>query len=126
MTKFIEKSYLITSIMYINRKYLNKNYVTKSELNSLMWHIQNKLNENDVDALFVHNDCFKYYDDCGDIFVLNNNYSFDNVKQRFQSFLPIDILKILWDEEVLLSLIIDNLDKEYEESVKKLYKYKKQ
>jgi len=109
-TLFIEKSYMVASIMKINRNYLHKNYVSKRELNILTWNIQKKFNEENIKAIFVDDIDYSYFLDCGDIIMLSEDYicDFEGVEQRFQAHLPIEILSIIWDEKFITSMLIDN------------------
>ena len=124
MTKFIEKSYMVASILKINRDYLHKNYVTKRQLNVLTWYIQKLFNEKNIDAIFVDYIDAGYFKDYGDIVVLQDSYiyDFDGVLTRYQGFLPFEILSILWDEEFMLKIITEDFQNILKENVKTLFK----
>lgn len=124
MTKFIEKSYMIASIMKINREYLHKNYVSKRQLNVLTWNMQKLFNEKNIDAIFVDYIDGGYFEDYGDIIMLHDDYiyDFESVLERYQAYLPLEILSIIWDEELMVSNVIDNFQNILKENVKILYK----
>lgn len=125
-TIFIEKSYMVASIMKFNRKYLQENYISKRQLKVLIWDMQKRFNEQNINALFVDDIDYSYFVDCGDIIMLHDDYiyDFEGVEQRFQAYLPIDILSIIWDEKLIASNVIDNFQNILKENVKSLTKNK--
>lgn len=123
-TKFIENSYVIAAIMKINNKYFNKNYISRRQLNTLAWDIQKRFNEQNINALFVENIDKDYFEDYGDIIMLSDNYinNIESIEQRFQAYLPMEILSIIWDEKFILSNINENAENKISERIKNFTK----
>lgn len=122
MTLFIEKSYVVAAMMKVNRKYFNENYVTKRDMNVLIWKIQKIFNDNNIDALFINKIDCNYFNELESIILLYDDNDFDMIEDRYKSYLPNKVLSIIWNEDFLLSNIKENYEKEREEKSKILRK----
>lgn len=122
MIIFIEKSYVAAAMMKINKKYFKENYVSKRDMNALIWNMQRIFINNNIDVLFVNKIDCSYFNELGSIILLNEEIDFDIVEIRYKSSLPDEVLSIIWDEDFLIANIMDIYAKEQKVSVKILKK----
>lgn len=72
---FIETTYVIANLFAIKSRKLNENFVTKSELGYIKTLLQKEYNEKNMDTAIIDRVNNEYFEDLGDIFVLNSNNS---------------------------------------------------
>lgn len=110
-TKFIEKSYIVAIMMAIKEKYFHEKYVKISECNRLKEILIKELEKKKVDAIIMDDNIDEEYFIVQDnIIFLNkeNNINIDDIKSRYQGFLPIEILNIIWNIDYLYKFIYSN------------------
>lgn len=117
-TIFLEKSYIIASILNVKSKYLRKDFVTIEELNYISNQFQKKLNEENFDAIILDNIDLDYFD-VSDVIKINKSQglSLESVINRYQGYLDLDILLLIWNKETVLNyltefILIKSIDKQ--------------
>ncbi|MFQ6723821.1 MAG: hypothetical protein ACLRFE_00620 [Clostridia bacterium] len=109
---YVSKSYMLASIMKTKMKYFQDAIVTDRELNVLTNAMQKRFNEFNIKAIItedVDNVCFEFR---GDSYFISDKYGYtiEDVKDKYQAYLPLDILAMIWDEKFILKGITKNLN----------------
>lgn len=112
---FIEKSYVVASILSFKNKYMNKNFVTIDEVNYISDKLQKKINECNYNAVIldvIDREFFIVLD----IIKVNifNGLSLTSVCNRYQGNLDFDLLLLIWNEEFILECLTELMTTEIE------------
>ena len=107
-TIFIEKSYIVSSILYFKRKFLGKNFVTIEELNYVSSKLEQDMNNHNINAIIL-DEIDNYYFDISDIIKVNvsNGLSLENLISRYQGYLSLEILSLIWKEKIILNYLYE-------------------
>lgn len=105
-TIFIEKSYIVSSILYFKRKFLGKNFVTIEELNYVSSKLEQDMNNHNINAIIL-DEIDNYYFDISDVIKVNvsNGLSIENLISRYQGYLSLEILSLIWNEKIILNYL---------------------
>lgn len=106
----VEKSYLLASIMRAKFRYFKEDFVTKKEVNVLAQAMQNRFNRHNAGATIIDEVDQYYFKDMGDRYILNKDNSVDirDIEARYQAYLPIGLLKLVWEDRIILKDLSDN------------------
>lgn len=117
---FVEKSYVIASILNVKYKYFKEEFVTYSELNEICWAVQEKLNEENINTCITSevSECFLLKDNI----VINEELkmSLPNVVKMYMGYLPLDVALVIWDEELILNKLIEIRERELKRKLAEL------
>lgn len=107
-TIFIEKSYIVSSILYFKRKFLGKNFVTIEELNYVSSKLEQDMNNHNINAIIL-DEIDNYYFDISDVIKVNvsNSLSLENLISRYQGYLSLEILSLIWNEKIILNYLYE-------------------
>ena len=107
-TIFIEKSYIVSSILYFKRKFLGKNFVTIEELNYVSSKLEQDMNNHNINAIIL-DEIDNYYFDISDVIKVNvsNDLSLENLISRYQGYLSLEILSLIWNEKIILNYLYE-------------------
>lgn len=107
-TIFIEKSYIVSSILYFKRKFLGKNFVTIEELNYVSSKLEQDMNNHNTNAIIL-DEIDNYYFDISDVIKVNvsNGLSLENLISRYQGYLSLEILSLIWNEKIILNYLYE-------------------
>lgn len=105
---FIEKSYIVSSILYFKRKFLGKNFVTIEELNYVSSKLEQDMNNHNINAIIL-DEIDNYYFDISDVIKVNvsNDLSLENLISRYQGYLSLEILSLIWNEKIILNYLYE-------------------
>ena len=107
-TIFIEKSYIAASILNVKSKYLRKEFITLEELNYISNQFQKKLNEQNFNAIILDRIDTDYFD-VSDVIKINKSkgLSLESIIARYQGYLDLDILLLIWNKETIFDYLIE-------------------
>lgn len=107
-TIFIEKSYIVSSILYFKREFLGNNFVTIEELNYVSSKLEQDMNNHNINAIIL-DEIDNYYFDISDIIKVNvsNGLSLENLISRYQGYLSLEILSLIWNEKIILNYLYE-------------------
>lgn len=112
-TIFIEKSYIVSSILYFKRKFLGKNFVTIEELNYVSSKLEQDMNNHNINAIIL-DEIDNYYFDISDVIKVDvikvnvsNGLSLENLISRYQGYLSLEILLLIWNEKIILNYLYE-------------------
>lgn len=107
-TIFIEKSYIVSSILYFKREFLGKNFVTIEELNYVSSKLEQDMNNHNINAIIL-DEIDNYYFDISDVIKVNvsNGLSIENLISRYQGYLSLEILSLIWNEKIILNYLYE-------------------
>ena len=107
-TIFIEKSYIAASILNFKSKYLRKEFITLEELNYISNQFQKKLNEQNFNAIILDRIDTDYFD-VSDVIKINKSkgLSLESIIARYQGYLDLDILLLIWNKETIFDYLIE-------------------
>ena len=107
-TIFIEKSYIVSSILYFKRKFLGNNFVTIEELNYVSSKLEQDMNNHNINAIIL-DEIDNYYFDISDVIKVNvsNGLSLENLISRYQGYLSLEILSLIWNEKIILNYLYE-------------------
>lgn len=105
-TIFIEKSYIVASILNVKSECLRKEFITLEELNYISNQFQRKLNEQNFDAIILDKIDTDFFD-VSDIIKINKSkgLSIESIINRYQGYLDLDILLLIWNKEIILDYL---------------------
>lgn len=105
----VEEGYLLASLLKAKKRYFNENYVAASEL----WHFERELyqksSELDIPIVCVsQHDLKDYFSYHGTIacYIIKDGLQLSDVLARFEGYLPIDVLKLLYVDEFMIDLLL--------------------
>lgn len=101
-TIFMEKSYIIASIMKTKNKFYKKSYVTKEECNALTQIFMREYSNNNLSVCITDEIDSDYFKVTNDIIILNDGRTIADIEERFQAYISIDHLMILWNDKFIL------------------------
>ena len=108
MVVFVDKTYVVASIMRVKRNFLNESFVTYKELEYVSSKLQAAFNEASINAIIVDKIDQDYYA-IVDVISLNNNniIALDDIEESSYIACSCDVLQVLCDENYIRSLLID-------------------
>lgn len=104
----VDKSFIIASVFYVRDKFFSKRYVTCAEVDyvkRILLDVINKSNSN----IEINDDLdYDSFTLCDRLFLLNDGLTVSDLKDRYiyVEFLPVEVLKILWNEEFICQLLL--------------------
>lgn len=106
-TIFIEKSYIVASIINVKSKYFKNDFVTFEELNYIAEQFQKKLNEQNFNVIILDNIDNDYFD-ISDVIRINKakGLSLDSIICRYQGYLNSNVLFLIWNEKTTLDYLL--------------------
>lgn len=112
---YVDKSYIVATILNVNNKYKRKRYVTFEELNYVTNELQKKFNENNCNAIILNSINSEYFDISEVIQAQRKGIgvAIEDIIFRFKGHLDFNILTLIWDEKNILNY----LDKLYKMNV---------
>ena len=105
-TEFIEKGYIVASILNVKNKYFGEQFVDYKELSCVTNVLQHYLIKNNVKAIITNDIDTSFYKADSSVVTLNKN-SLQSVVDHYQGYCSLDALKIIWDEKLVLNLLIN-------------------
>lgn len=109
-TYFMEKSYVIATILKTKNLHFKENFVTSNEGNLITKLLQKEYNNRNLNVCITSTIDFDYFEVSDELIIPNKkrNIALQDIEQRYTGYVPnIDILLILWDEK----FILENLKK---------------
>lgn len=117
--------YLLTSLLKMKIKYFHEYFVTNSELRRFEQELYQKEKELDISLVCVPqddlDDYFTYQGSHG-CYVMKEGIGLADILRRFEVYLPIDVLKLLYSDEFMLELFIRVEQEEIREQKRTLEK----
>lgn len=106
-TCFIEKSYVVAAILHTKNKKKRENHVTIEEVNGVANVLQKEYNKKDLNVCITDVIDEEYFKREEDIIVINKDkgLSLESIRQRYQGYIPNNVLTVLWDEEIIIDAI---------------------
>lgn len=104
-TVFMEKSYVVASILATKQRYLNQSFVTSEECNQISNILQKRYNEENLNVCIMDDIDLGYFNIVDGVITLNKskNIDIESIKQRYQGYIPnINILLLVWDNKFIL------------------------
>lgn len=103
---FLEKSYILVSILNVKKKYFSQDFVTIKELNYISSKFQEKLNKQNYNVSILDKVDSEYFDGY-DLIKVNesNGLSLESIIGYYYGYLDLSILYLIWDEEVILNYL---------------------
>lgn len=121
----LEEGYLLASLLKMKIKYFHEYFVTNSELRRFEQELYQKSNELDIPIVCVSqddlDDYFTYQGSHG-CYVMKEGIGLADILRRFEVYLPIDVLKLLYSDEFMLELFIRVEQEEIREQKRTLEK----
>lgn len=107
-TIFIEKSYIAASILNVKSKYLKQEFITFEELSYISEQFQKKLNEQKINAIILDRIDADYFD-ISNVVKINKSksLSLESIITRYQGYLDLDILLLIWNEETIFDFLVE-------------------
>lgn len=117
---FLEKSYIVASILNFKNKYLNEDFVTFQELNYISNQIQKQINEQKLNAVILDNIDSDYFE-ISNVIIANRSkdISLESLIARYQGYLDLNLLLIIWNDERLFNYLSEFMSIKIEEMTKK-------
>lgn len=104
-TFYIEKSYIIASIIKTKKKYLDSSFVTYDELNYITMELQNKFNISKTNVIITEK-INNYFYNLGEVISLKPNISIEGIEVSF--YCPFtEVLSIVWDDGFICKQLIE-------------------
>lgn len=116
----MKESYVIATIIKTKDKYLKEQFTNFKEVNTIRNILQNEFNKNNLDVCIIsgiERDFFTIYDN---VIFLNKerNVRIKDIEERYKGYCPnIDIMLVLWNEELIFNSILEMKKQEYNELV---------
>ena len=119
-TYFLGKGYVAISLIESKKHIFNEGYITISELNQFGYFLQKEFNKRNLDII-VTSETLSYSDFkvIGEVIIPSNSCSYN------LDFLPIEVLKVLYDFDFIRSFwwkLRNNKSEIKKELVSKMYK----
>lgn len=112
-TFFLSKEYVLLALIESKNQIFHENFATISELNQFEYFLQRKFNNQNLDVVITSNNLSSEdFNVTGDVIMKSNTCSFNLY------FLPIEILNILDDIDLITNFFI-NLENEKIEMLKR-------
>ena len=101
--------YLLASLLKMKIKYFHEYFVTISELRQFEQELYQKSNELDIPIVCVPqddlNDYFTYQGSHG-CYVMKEGIGLADILRRFEGYLPVEVLQLLYTDEFMLEMFI--------------------
>lgn len=105
----LEEGYLLASLLKMKIKYFHEYFVTNSELRRFEQELYQKSNELDIPIVCVSqddlDDYFTYQGSHG-CYVMKEGLHLSDILGRFEGYLPIDVLKLLYSDDFILDMFV--------------------
>lgn len=102
-TIHIDMSYIVASILVTKNKYYNETHCTFKECNIVTNELRKKL----YNAVINNNIDDHYFKICREVIVLKQDIDLIDIIDRFQAYLPFNILNIIWKNEYIYKILED-------------------
>lgn len=101
--------YLLASLLKMKIKYFHEYFVTNSELRRFEQELYQKEKELDISLVCVSqddlDDYFTYQGSHG-CYVMKEGLHLSDILGRFEGYLPIDVLKLLYSDDFILDMFV--------------------
>ena len=101
--------YLLTSLLKMKIKYFREYFVTNSELRRFEQELYQKEKELDISLVCVSqddlDDYFTYQGSHG-CYVMKEGIGLADILRRFEGYLPVEVLQLLYTDEFMLEMFI--------------------
>ncbi len=105
----VEEGYLLASLLKMKIKYFHEYFVTNSELRRFEQELYQKEKELDISLVCVSqddlDDYFTYQGSHG-CYVMKEGLHLSDILGRFEGYLPIDVLKLLYSDDFILDMFV--------------------
>lgn len=120
---FLETTYVVASLFSIKSRYLNENFVTKPELGYVKTLLQREYNNRNLNAIIIDGIDSEYFEDLGDIIILNknNNVSLFTIENKAE-FLIYQYLLLSSTSPFLIESLLKFKQEQCEKLKNSLYK----
>ena len=113
----VDENYMIITILKIKQHYFMEKFVTFKELNTIKQALKNECYKGNLNVYFENEINKDYFMNFDNVIVLNQNYSINEAEKYFQScysYLNIEILSLLWNEQFIYQSLLKMKKREYE------------
>lgn len=113
----VDENYIIITILKIKQHYFIEKFVTFKELNTIKQALRNECYKRNLNVYFENEINKDYFMNFDNVIVLNQNYSNNEAEKYFQScysYLNIEILSLLWNEQFIYQSLLKMKKREYE------------
>ena len=105
-TIFIEKSYIVASILNTKNKYLNSNFTTLEEVNYISTKIQQELNKEKIGAIILDSIDPNYFNVLETITINKDaDLTLESIVAHYKGYLDLEILLLIWNEKMMLNYL---------------------
>lgn len=105
----VEEGYLLASLLKTKIKYFHEEFVTVHELRQFERELYQKSNELDIPIVCVSqydlNNYFIYNGSNG-CYTMKEGLHLSDILGRFEGYLPIDVLKLLYSDDFILDMFV--------------------
>ena len=105
----LEEGYLLASLLKMKIKYFREYFVTNSELRRFEQELYQKEKELDISLVCVSqddlDDYFTYQGSHG-CYVMKEGIGLADILRRFEGYLPVEVLQLLYTDEFMLEMFI--------------------
>lgn len=116
-TFFIEKDYVVATIMYFKEKHFGEKFVTLKELNYVTSEMQKVFNKKGINACITSSIGCDHFNTAGSVILKKVTIFF--IEKFYKAYAPLDILKVVWDHKFIAEKLYE-LKKEELEALEKL------
>lgn len=121
----VEEGFLLASLLKAKVKYFYEEFVTISELRHFERELYQKSGELGISLVCVSQydlqDYFSYHGSNA-CYTIKEGVQLSNILRRFEGYLPVDVLKLLYSDEFMLELFIRVEQEEIREQKRTLEK----
>mgnify|MGYP005809224667 CR=1 FL=1 len=123
----VEEGYLLASLLKVKSKYFHEEIVGLSELRQFERELYQKSSELDIPIVCVSqydlNDYF-IYQGSNNCYAVKEGMQLSEVLGRFEGYLPLDVLKLLYSDDLILDMFVKVERKELKMQERELEKKK--
>lgn len=98
----IDMSYIVASILVTKNKYYKESHCTFKECNEVTNVLRKQLHSNVVINNYIDD---RYYKICRDVIVLKEDIDLIDIIDRFQAYLPFNVLCTIWKSEYIYKIL---------------------
>ncbi len=123
----VEEGYLLASLLKAKVKYFHEEFVTVLELRRFEQELYQKSTELDIPIVCVSQDDladYFSYNGSNNCYTIKEGLQLSDILGRFEGYLPVDVLKLLYVDEFMLEMFIKLEEEEIKMQEKALEKKK--
>ena len=105
----VEQGYLLASLLKAKINYFHEEFVTVHELRQFERELYQKSSELDIPIVCVSQGDLKdyfSYNESNACYTIKKGLQLSDVLERFEGYLPIDVLKLLYSDEFMLEMFM--------------------